>query len=215
MRPIWALPILLLATAIVFYPGLSGDFLFDDYPNIVSNPKIQISELSTASLITAAHAFDPGLYGRPLATISFALDYLQGGKHPRSYKVSNLILHLFNAGLIFLLCSQLLRLTQAGKPLNAFAPLAIALIWAVHPLQISTVLYVVQRMEILSLSFVLLGLITYIHGRQRQKSGKGGWAWLFASGLIASAIQRNGSPISFIYLSAGGDTIWFFLQKKP
>ncbi len=178
--------LLLALTAAVYTPGLGGDFIFDDYPNIVTNPKVQPQVIDFESLRHAAMAYEPGHYGRPLATITFAVDYLIGGKNPLSFKISSLIMHLLNVVLMFALVRKLLGLAAPhGGPNSLASAFAITALWAIHPLQISTVLYVVQRMETLSLTFVLLGLLMYIHGRQQQVRDQQGWGWIAGSVLVA------------------------------
>lgn len=171
---------LLLLTALAFWPGLSGGFLFDDYPNIVQQEEVHADSLSIESLRTAADAFNHGPVGRPLATISFAVDHAIWGKHPWGYKLSSLLVHLANAFLVFLLVRRLLPLAGGLAGQSVGAAFAVALIWAVHPLQVSTVLYVVQRMETLSLTFVLLALLAYLRGRSLQINGARAWPWLSA-----------------------------------
>lgn len=176
--------LLLVLTALVFWPGLHGDFLFDDYPNIVTNTRVHLQALDWPGIKKALMGYEPGSIGRPLATLSFALDYYAAGKAPYLYKLTSLGVHLLNAALVYLLVSRLLRLPQAGR-WSRFAPLALALLWAVHPLQVSTVLYVVQRMEMLALTFVLLGLLAYLHARTATQGEKAQWCWLLASGVLA------------------------------
>jgi hypothetical protein len=65
-------------------------------------------------------------------------------------------------------------------------------------LQVSSVLYVVQRMETLSLSFVLLALLAYLHGRIRQQQGLRGWPWLLACvPLVALGMTAKESAVMF------------------
>lgn len=185
--PRLALVALLLAllTIAVFFPGLGGSFLFDDFPNIVTNPRIQAEALDADSLARAARAYEPGAYGRPLATISFAVDYyLGGGYDAPQFKRTSLLVHVINALLVLLLANNLLRLGGVARP--AIPAFAIALAWAAHPLQVSSVLYVVQRMETLSTLFVLAALIAYLRGRARQIDGGPGAAWIAASVLLAA-----------------------------
>lgn len=182
--------ILLLAlialTALVYIPGLGGGFIFDDYPNIVTNPLVHAESLTWDSLSKAAHAYNPGVYGRPLATVSFAVDYFLGGKDAWQFKLTSVLVHLINALLVFWLLRRLLPLSRSGATWTATGAFAIALLWAIHPLQVSSVLYVVQRMETLSLTFVLLALIAYLHGRTMQRDGRGGWPWIIGSGALAA-----------------------------
>lgn len=180
---------LLMTTTAVYWPGLHGSFLFDDFPNIVTNARVQPSALTWEAIKTAASGYEPGYYGRPLATISFALDYLVGGKNAHAFKLTSLAVHLVNALLVFWLLRRLFALPRATDP-HAWpnvAAFAIALAWAIHPIQISSVLYIVQRMETLALTFVLLALVAYLRGRIAQCDGRDGWHWLFGSALLAGA----------------------------
>ena len=187
---------------LVFWPGLNGGFIFDDIPNITAHSSIQIEDLSRDSLQQAWSAYSGGLFlGRPLAAVSFGIDHARaGGMFAWHFKQTSLFLHLLNTLLVFLLVTQLLRAdatrasdhihnrqdTNASTPgWPAWAALAIAIIWAIHPLQVSTVLYVVQRMEMLAVTFTLLALIAYCFGRRRQIEGQAG-GWLLLTGAAAS-----------------------------
>lgn len=170
---------LLLITAIAYLPGLRGEFLFDDFPNIVQKDAIHATELSSEAMTRAMGAYR-GPPGRPVATVSFAIDHLIWGLDPFGYKLTSLLVHLVNTLLVFTLVRRLLPLSNAPTSWGLAPAFAIAAIWALHPLQVSTVHYIVQRMEMLSLTFVLLALIAYIKGRRNQQAGKKGWPWLLS-----------------------------------
>jgi len=173
-----ALGLVVLVT-LVYWPGLSGSFLFDDFPVLVDNPQVHVTELSFRSIWGAATSFAPGGGGRQLAMASFALNYALGGLDPWGWKLGGLLVHLFNTLLIYFLCRRLMDMAGWGS-YRGMAALTVALLWAVHPLQVSSVLYVVQRMETLCLSFVLLALLAYLKGRMAQRAGTQGWFWLAA-----------------------------------
>jgi tetratricopeptide (TPR) repeat protein len=63
-------------------------------------------------------------------------------------------------------------------------PLVVTGLWLVHPLNLTTVLYIVQRMASLSALFTVCGLIFYVAGRRRMLAGKHGFSWIMA-GLLA------------------------------
>lgn len=181
---------LLLSVTLVFLPGLSGGFLFDDWPTIVENPSVHVDEFDLSSLQRAATSFEPGgrLGARPLSMATFGVNHAFHGLDPRAYKLTNLVIHLANTLLVFWLVFALVVATRertrpqaeaSGKPV-VFAGF-VALIWAAHPLQVSSVLYVVQRMEVLSTTFVLLALISYLQGRMLQQAGRNGWVWILLS----------------------------------
>lgn len=118
---------------------------------------------------------DTGPIGRPLTQATFILNYYFFGLQPYSFKVVNLIIHLICGALIGSL-SYLIVLLQPLKRQYAI-PIALlsSFLWLIHPLQVSTVLYSVQRMAQLCFMFLLLGCITYVLGRKAQitRSSKG------------------------------------------
>ncbi|HEV2539613.1 MAG TPA: hypothetical protein VGU03_07875 [Frateuria sp.] len=177
---------LLLAT-IVYWPGLSGGWLFDDYPNIVDNRAVQPPDAHLSSLVRAALSSPSSEFKRPLASLSFAANYLAAGLDPYWMKLTNLLIHLINGLLIFLLTRRLLfavrtRATLASATSGRAAhnlydgrsgvlAALIAAAWLVLPINLTGVLYIVQRMESLANAFVLLGLIGYVASRQRMLAG--------------------------------------------
>ena len=163
---------LVFLAAAVFWPGLGGDFLFDDYPNIVTNPKVHLESVDAEGLVRAAKGYEPGPFGRPIATLSFAFNHLVGGLEPWGYKATGLAVHLINALLVFVLVRRLLPSAGVDRDVAKTAAFAIALVWAIHPMQVSSVLYVVQRMETLAVTFLLGALLAYLAGREAQIAGR-------------------------------------------
>ena len=173
---------LVLLVAMVYWPGLNGPFLFDDFPALVSNARVHVAAGDWPALWRAATSFDPGGTGRQLAMASFGLNHMLGGLEPWGWKLGGLLVHLFNTLLVYVLCLRLLVLAGVQKWLRLSA-FGLALLWAVHPLQISTVLYVVQRMETLCLTFTLMALLAYLRGRKAQLAAQRSWPWLLLCGL--------------------------------
>ncbi|RDS84531.1 hypothetical protein DWU98_00720 [Dyella monticola] len=171
---------LCVLTALMFWPAVSGGFIFDDYPVFAENPAVHISHWHWEKW-QALWIWSQANIQRPLAMSSYALNYALGGSE-FSFKVTNLCIHLFNAFLVFLLARHLLRRcwnmqTSLPKRLDYWS-LGIATAWAVHPLQVSAVMYVVQRMELLGFTFTLLALLAYSRARQRQMRREHAWPWL-------------------------------------
>ncbi len=275
MRRHWPLAVLLLVVAAIYWPGLRGGYLFDDFPNIVDNHALQLTHLDYPSLKAAALSSPSTDLKRPLAYLSFAFNEYFTGLAPGPMKTVNLIVHLLNALLVYALLLALLQLRQAraipctpalaavstppsarggrlgggealdlpqpqhsearaplpnpplraregaersearaplpnpplqaregAEPAVASTPpsarggrlgggrsvllaLAITAAWALAPINLTSVLYVVQRMESLCNLFVLAGLWAYLHGRERQLVGRGGWWWI-AAGLFGA-----------------------------
>jgi protein O-mannosyl-transferase len=124
--------------------------------------------------------------------LSFAMNYWFAGLDPWAMKAVNLGIHLFNGALLWLVLRSLLRLWNARRtqpladPSVAWIATGIAAAWLVCPINLSPVLYAVQRMESLAQTFVLCGLGLYLEGRRRMlRDGRG--LGLAASGLVVSA----------------------------
>jgi tetratricopeptide (TPR) repeat protein len=70
-------------------------------------------------------------------------------------------------------------------------------IWLLHPLNLTTTLYVVQRMTSLSALFTVLGLALYVTGRTRQQEGRGGFSFILGGiigcGALALMAKENGA----------------------
>lgn len=161
-----------MALAMALYGlGLSGGFFFDDDVNIVQVESLQIRQLSLASLQSAWHSGRAGPLGRPIAQISFALNHYFTGFDPYYFKLANLVIHLLAGMLVFLIACRL-------TPSLLLAVFAAAL-WLLHPIQITSVLYVVQRMTSLSALFLLAAFLLHVAGRER---GAGpGWVMMLAA----------------------------------
>lgn len=180
LQPFWLGTAVLALVALVYWPGLGGPFVFDDFPVLVNNARLHATSLAPSALWDAAFSFEAGGGSRPLSMGSFAINHAISGLDPWAYKLTGLVVHLVNALLIAALCLQILPLAGVAKRHCLWTAFGLALAWAIHPLQVSTVLYVVQRMETLSLTFVLLALICYLYGRHQQIRGGRGWPWLIA-----------------------------------
>ncbi|GLQ96688.1 hypothetical protein [Dyella mobilis] len=181
---------LLAITALVFWPGLSGGFIFDDYPIFAENPAVHVSGWHWQAW-QSLWDWSNSNTQRPLAMFSYALNYALGGS-TWGFKTLNLAIHLLNTLLVWLLVRRLLAAAwlktqtdfmRVESPDTDIWASGIALAWAIHPLQVSTVMYVVQRMELLGFTFTLLALLAYWQARQRQQTGQLAWPWLLLSGI--------------------------------
>ncbi len=180
-------PLIFFLVVLLFWPGVSGGFLFDDYHNIVTNTSVQIKELSAASLWQAAQGYSGGT--RQLAMVSFALNAYWAGIDPWAYKVTGLLVHALNAVLVFLLALRLVAFSpRIAIPHQRMAALALALVWALHPIQVSSALYVVQRMETLCFTFLFIALLLYLRARGQQISVGRSHPGLWLGMLLATAV---------------------------
>ena len=159
-----------MAAFFVYLPGLNGSFFFDDHPNIALNPSVKLADLSWESLRLAWSSGTSGQFGRPVSQLSFALNYFFSGFSPFAFKLTNLIIHCLNGVLVFLLAYQLLdsmRQRLNTGYVGVYAAL-LASVWLLHPIQLTSVLYAVQRMTSLSAFFLLAALIFHVMARRRS-----------------------------------------------
>lgn len=157
-----------------YWPGLHGPFVFDDLGNITNNSLLRIQSLDTDSIFLSASSGSAGPLKRPVAMLSFAVNYYMGGGYESYiFKLTNIIIQTLCAGILFLVVQQLLA-TQAYSQQTRikFIWLAagITLLWALHPINLTSVLYIVQRMTSLSTLFSLGCISAYLAGRTRFES---------------------------------------------
>jgi hypothetical protein len=187
--PALALLALCLLTVLAYLPGLKGPFLFDDPPNIVQPFSVWLEGRTDWREMVFGNG--SGLLGRPLSMLTFLANAAFTGLDPAPFKATNLAIHLICGLLIYQLVSRLLvRDPRLGANARLGA-LAVAALWLLHPIQVSTVLYVVQRMAQLSTLFVLAGMLAYVIGRVALEAGRtrAGHIWLF---LVVPALTAAG-----------------------
>jgi tetratricopeptide (TPR) repeat protein len=170
----WLFLLTVLLTVFVYYPGLSGDYMFDDMHNLLDNQRLDIDSLDMDSLQSAAFSSGSGLLRRPVSMLSFSLNRYFFGAEPYSHKVINLVIHLLTGFCLFLLSRRLMlsyRMYHKPHLPDAYVtwlPLIVSGLWLIHPLNLTSVLYIVQRMTSLASLFTVCGLLFYVAGRQRM-----------------------------------------------
>jgi Tfp pilus assembly protein PilF len=206
-------PLLCLLFGVIVFLLYSNTFqspyIFDDWYHIEANRHIRLTSLSWDGIRQAA--FDSPL-NRPVAYITLGLNYYFHGYELFGYHLVNIIVHLGAAIFLYMFLQATLSLQQARQKINYsdWLPLTAALIWLVHPVQVQSVTYIIQRMNSLAAMFYILSMLLYARGRLAK--GRGGKAFLF-TGSICSGILALGSkeiaatlPL-FILLYE-----WFFFQ---
>lgn len=217
------LAVCLVTTYLVYAPGTSGYFLFDDTINIVENNFIRIQSLDFNTLRQAAFSGDAGLLGRPLSVVSFAVNYYFSGLNPSHLKLTNIVIHLINGILIFVLSYLIVDNHLVGNESRSentsarWISLAVAATWLLHPFNLTSVLYIVQRMTSLAAMFVLLGIISFIHGRRRMMNATAGASiWVIASFVLftplAAFSKENGALLPCYLLLV--EALFFRLQAS-
>jgi len=156
---------------LIYANSFSGTFVFDDWIHVLAKEHQRLLS-SPWELLTES--------SRPLATLSFALNYVLHGHRPWGYHLVNLGIHLAATLVLFGIVRRTLsrgRLAQRYRNSADGLALAVALIWMAHPLQTQSVTYIVQRMESLMGMLYLATLYGFIRA---QDSPRPRW-WYTAS----------------------------------
>lgn len=179
MVPVAALSVLLALAGWIYYPGAAGPALLDDY-----------SSLDTLGHLSGApeRAFDyvfgdsSGPLGRSVSMATFVLERILGDGDLATTKRVNIGLHLLIGAVLALFLGLLLEARGIRRP--GIAAVCFAGIWLLAPLQVSTVLYVVQRMAMLAALFTLLSLVCYLYWRRGLSRGRPRYRWLVLGGCL-------------------------------
>lgn len=196
---------LLSLAVMIYWPGLQGGFLFDDFPNL--------QELGSYGGVVDFETFKNFVFhgvasplGRPLALASFLLDDNTWPASPESFKVTNLKIHLLTGLFLCWATLNLMRLFRRSDEECIWIALIGSAVWLLHPYMVSTTLYVVQRMAQLAAMFVFAGLAGYFYGRRLLIAGRvvPAYAWMSCSlslgTLLALASKENGVLLPMLVL---------------
>ena len=164
-----SLLLLIIATGLLYWPGIFGPFLLDDFHNLA---KSQVNNISLEELKAATLANTSGPLKRPLAALSFAITNGLYGAEPWGYKWHNILLHLLCGLVVFLLSRRIFKALNLEDQQQQLGAIISTAFWLLHPLQVSTVLYAVQRMTQLSSLFILLSCYCYLVIRQQVNPAK-------------------------------------------
>jgi tetratricopeptide (TPR) repeat protein len=158
----------------VFAPTIGYKFINFDDPTYVTDNPLVCRGLSLEGVVWAFRTFRLANW-HPLTWLSFQLDATLWGPDPVGFHLTNVLLHAANAALLFL---ALRALTGAF-----WRSIAVALLFAVHPLRIESVAWVAERKDVLSGFFGLLALWAYA-GYVRSMSSKS-YALVFLAFLFS------------------------------
>jgi len=176
--------LIIAAGALAYANSFHGPFILDDIDAIPKNPYVR--RLWPIWEAMSAPAHETTAAGRPVVSLSLALNYAISGLGVWSYHVLNLVVHILAAMVLFgivrrTLLSEKLR-DRFGKA-SAVLALICALIWVVHPLQTQAVTYVIQRAESLMGLFYLL--VLYCAIRSFTSAHKRRWC---AAAIVSCAL---------------------------
>lgn len=213
-----ALALIIVFSFTCYWPGTSGDFILDDALNLGALQKFGgVHDLDSLRLFVFQGVSGPT--GRPLALLSFLLDGQTWPSDPFAFKRTNILIHTLNGMLIFAVIFKLFQMLGKRNDRAVIIAFLGAILWTLHPLNVSTVLYIIQRMTELTALFTLAGIWCYLHGRQKLPSSPGpAYVWMSAGvlvfGLLATLCKENGVLLP-LYILALELTLLQSIQRPP
>ncbi len=166
--------ILFVVVLIAFHPAFQAEFLnYDDHLNYLENPHFQ--GLGVANLKWMFTSFFMGHY-QPVTWLTLGFDALIGNLfrnnplHPLPYHLTNLLFHAASALLLMLILRRLFRahVGTVNQSVLRLGSIAAALLFAVHPLRVESVLWITERRDVVSGFFLLLMLRAWLDHRDRN-----------------------------------------------
>ena len=164
----WPLQILLLVIVVIglYFPTSSAEVsLVDDQDAIT---KIYNSDSISIKEIFLPRSFDGGYY-RPLIGLNYYMDKMMWGMDIRSMHIENIMMHLVNVILVYLLALVVCR-ENAGKSFNRLVPMSAALLFALHPICTESINWISGRTDPLAANFVLPAAILLIIYQKSRKT---------------------------------------------
>ncbi len=200
---------LLVCLLLIYHNAFKAGWQYDDGVNIVDNPNVHLNKLSWSGIRKSFSGINPdgSIDRRPFSFFTFALNHRLGKLNVFGYHLVNFGIHYCAAIFLFLFIYRSLQLPvhQGIYSRNAY-PIALLsmFFWATHPIQVTAVTYLVQRMASMAALFYILAMYAYLRGRLAPSlSHKTGWFLLCAfSGLLSMASKENAAmlPVSlFLY----------------
>ena len=208
-KPVLVFFLLAVLILLIYGNTFHAAWHFDDKPNILEESRLHIDNLHPATLWKTFFAFNnsdlPEVY-RPLPRLSFALNWYWGQDNTFGYHLVNISIHVLTAFFIYLATYNLLLTPNLKSRYGPNDAASIALLssvfWAINPVQIQAITYIVQRMASMAAMFCAMGIFCYLRARIKHDDN---WqkAVLFYLGCLASIIGAIMSKENALMLPVG------------
>lgn len=188
--------IFFLLISAVYSNSLNSSWHFDDNANILDNKNIHLENLNIGSIIKSCYHWDNHNIYRPITNLSFALNWFVGKDIVTGYHLANIFIHILTTIFLYLVILKILD-TRRLKHIYAKNAQSIAIIatslWAVHPIHVQAITFIVQRATSLSALFSIISLYTYILARENDDPRKSNifYIFCFISFLLAIGSKEN------------------------
>lgn len=181
--------LIVLISTVIYYNSLNVPFILDDIPKIVENSDIKkLSNIKTKLIYPYSknQTFTRNDPSRPLTYLTFMLNYHFGKLNTFGYHLINILMHIFNAILIFFLTKKIIFYIY--KKDNNLFPLFVALFFAVHPVNTGAVTYIFKRSDILATFFYISSLLFFIMTFEKAKK-------LYIYSLLCFLLSLSSKPM--------------------
>lgn len=186
-----AIAIVLSAGFAAYMNSFYGEFVFDDERHILFNPDIRTLWPLSKSMFTDLNV------NRPLIGLSLAINYAISNYDTFSYHVFNLVIHLLAAlplfGIVHRLCRNK-RSAEWCQKLSLQIATTSALLWVIHPLNITAVTYIIQRFQSMMGLFYFLTAylaIRFLECDKLDAKRKTTWALLTSLAAISGMLCKQ------------------------
>jgi protein O-mannosyl-transferase len=183
-------------TVFAYFPSVKGEFIWDDFGLLTENTLIKSSDgLYRFWFTTEATDYWPA------ANSNLWLEWRLWEMNPIGYRATNLLLHIAESLLVWLLLRKL------AIPGAFFA----ALIFALHPVNVESVAWIAQRKGLLALLFLLLSMLWYLKYFMRAPRPTFGWCPVAAKQALPTAHRPPPTSSSFS-LHPSSFNLWYWLS---
>ncbi len=192
MKKHWAILLLVVTVCACYAPTLRDGFVWDDTALILRDPLIRswrlIPEGFQHFLFTDATASD---FYRPIQRLTYTLEYWAFVFWPAPYHLTSVLCHLAAALALFAFSSELLRFYGTADRSREWISFIATLLWAIHPVHTSAVVYVSGRADPLAAAFGFLGLFCGLRSLRASKSGAWTWTIGAAAAFLLSTLSKE------------------------
>lgn len=190
-------------------------FHYDDAVNITKNGNIHLAKINWQNIKNTFFAggergdiYHPILY-RPVSMLSFALNYYAHGLNPFWFHAVNFAIHTVTALFLYLFVIQLLSLPRFNYPDKNLIAFLAAAMWALNPIQLTAVTYIVQRMTSLAGMFYVMAMYFYLKAR-----AGGSLKYAVIAFLCASAGIMSKENAIMVFFAVAVFDVMFFEHKN-
>lgn len=197
-RHVFACAALFVFLIVIYANSFQGAWQFDDRPNIVENRNIFLKTLDWPDIKGALYAPEGGRISRPLAYLSFALNYYFGGLDVTGYHVVNFIIHYLSSVFLFLFIYRTLMLPTVRErygPASYGIALMATFFWATSPVNTTAVTYIVQRMASMAGLLYIMAMYLYLKGRTADRAWKRVLFWGLCTLAAASSLATKENAV--------------------